>query len=70
MAKYRMLKDSKLEAKATAGTVVYPLIYHDYGSAGDDQRAFGYECKSMTLKENGDYPYFVVPFHDLERIDE
>lgn len=70
MTKYVMLNDSKIEPDAKAGTVVYPLIYYDYGSANDDMRAFGYECKSMTLREDGNYPYFVVPMHNLKKVEE
>lgn len=67
--KYRMKTDSKLEPKAVAGTIVYTLNGYDYGSASDDNRAFGFEHKSVTLKPNGDYPYFTVPISELEIIE-
>lgn len=64
--KYRVKVDSKLEPKAVKGTVVYPLIGWDYGSANEDTRVFDIEHISVTLKENGDYPYFTIPLNDLE----
>lgn len=68
--KYRMKVDSKIEDKAKAGTIVYDQKGWDYGLASDDTRAFGYPCQTVTLKEDGDYPGFVVPSHDLEEVEE
>lgn len=67
--KYRLLKDSKVEPKAKAGTIVYDQWGSDYGLARDDERMLGYACQTVTLNEDGSYPGFVVPSHDLERVD-
>ena len=69
MQKYRLLNDSNLEPAAKAGSIVYQLKGWDYGSANDYIRAFGYEFQSVTLKEDGDYPFFVVRKKDLELIE-
>ncbi len=66
--KFKLLKDSKVEHSAKAGTTVYSCLKCDYGIARDDTRAFGYECVSVTFDEGGDYPFFSVPRHDLERV--
>jgi hypothetical protein len=63
---YRMLRDSKLEPRATAGTAVYEQAGYDYGLSSDDTRITGIEHISVTLNEDGDYPGFTVPVHDLE----
>lgn len=68
VVQYRLLKDSKLEPKAVAGSVVYRLRKHDYGLSRDDERILGYPCESVTLNSDGDYPSFVVPLHDLQEI--
>jgi hypothetical protein len=68
--KYRMKADSKIEPKAVAGTIVYDQRGPDYGLARDDERMFGFACQTVTLNENGDYPGFVVPSHDLERMTD
>lgn len=62
---YRMLKDAKLEPKATAGTAVYLLREWDYGLAGDDSRMTGVEHVSVTLDPDGGYPSFTVPRADI-----
>lgn len=67
---YILKKDSAINAKAKAGMIVYDQRGPDYGLAGDDTRALGYACQTVTLNANGDYPGFVVPSHDLERIVE
>lgn len=68
--KYKMLRDSKVNPDIKAGDTVYELIFNDYGLASDHSRFSGFECMSVTLSPDGDYPGFVVPLHDLERIDE
>lgn len=67
--KYRLLKDSKVDPRAKAGVIVYDQRGSDYGLSRDDERILGYECTTVTLNEDGDYPGFVVPRHYLERID-
>jgi hypothetical protein len=39
--RYRMLKDSALEPKATAGAIVYAYAGYDYGLASDDTEMTG-----------------------------
>lgn len=64
--KYKMLVDSKLEPKATKGTIVYQCSKYDYGCASDDESILGVPCMSVTLNEDGDYPFFVVRISDIE----
>jgi len=64
--KYRILKDSKLEPKAKAGTIVYRCRFNDYGCADDDEYVTGVEHIACTLNENGNYPFFTVPKPDLD----
>jgi hypothetical protein len=61
-----MLRDSKLEPRATAGTIVYTLRLFDYGSAADDTVLLGKPYISVTLDPDGDYPFFTVPVDDVE----
>ena len=68
--KYRLLTDSKIEAAATKGTIVYGLMKADYGLASDDTRITGIEHRSLTLNPDGDYPSFTHPVRDLERVVE
>lgn len=49
-----------------AGTIVYPCAKPDYGCAGDDTRYTGEEHISVTLKSDGDYPFFTIPCDMLE----
>jgi hypothetical protein len=70
MAPYKVLKNSKLEPKATVGTTIYECAMCDYGVASDDSRILGVEHRSFTLKANGDYPFFTMPLSDVERIDD
>lgn len=70
MAKYRMLADSKVNEKVKAGATVYDQRGYDYGLARDDTYATGVSHITVTLNEDGDYPGFTVPEHDLEKLDE
>lgn len=63
---YKVLKDSKLNPEAKAGTIVYRQSGHDYGLSSDDTRATGVEHISVTLKRSGGYPGFTIPRRDLE----
>lgn len=65
---YRMKVDSTIEPKAKKGTIVYDSMKPDYGLANDDTRFTGVMHISVTLNEDGDYPFFTVPLSDLERI--
>ncbi len=66
---YRMLKDSKLEPEAKAGSTVYSIRGYDYGLASDDTRMTGIKHVSVTLNPDGEYPSFTIPEADLEKIN-
>ncbi len=65
MAKYR-LRGPRFGHPA--GTIVYDCAQHDYGLASDDTRGFGIEHISVSLTEDGDYPFFTVPVVQLEKL--
>lgn len=44
-----------------AGSAVYRYARYDYGSARDDTRFFKHKHISVTLKEDGGYPFFTLP---------
>jgi hypothetical protein len=58
------------EAKATAGTIVFACAKHDYGLARDDTRMTGVPHISVTMKSDGDYPFFTVPEDSVEEVAE
>lgn len=60
-----MLRDSKTEPGARAGTVVCELAEWDLGYATDDTEALGTSCCSLKLRPDGSPPFFVAPFCDL-----
>lgn len=68
LKRYRMLKDSEIEPKAIRGMIVYDCKSWDYGCAHDDTRVTGIEHISVTLKADGDYPFFTVPVNAIEEI--
>lgn len=68
MSRYRMLKDAINEPKAIAGTIVYACAKHDYGLSSDDTRMTGVRHISVTLNEDGDYPFFTVPEDSVEEV--
>ena len=68
--KYELLADSKILETATKGTIVYACAKHDYGCASDDTRITGVEHISLSLKEDGDYPFFTHPVYLLKEIKE
>lgn len=68
--KFEMLSGSRIEPEATIGRVVYKSMKCDYGCASDDTRITGVEHISVTLKEDGDYPFFTHPLHLLKEIKE
>ena len=63
MRRYR-LKADRFEHKA--GTICYPCVKPTYGLCSDDERYTGVAHRAMTLKSDGDYPFFTVPATDLE----
>jgi hypothetical protein len=70
MRKYRLLRDSTVEPALKAGVIVYDCILPNYGVKSDDERMFGYECRSITRDEKGSYPFVIVPARDLEPLTE
>lgn len=68
MSKYRMRADSSINSGVKEGTIVYDTRGYDYGCASDDTRETGYEHISVTLKEDGGYPFFTVPVTALEKL--
>lgn len=70
MAKYKMLKDSKLEPRAKTGCTVYSCAHSDYGMADDDTCMSGVVHVSVTLNSDGSYPFFTVPTDHVERASE
>lgn len=64
--RYKMKADSKVDPTLKAGGTVYPCSKSDYGCSRDDERAYGFPCRSVSRTEDGDYPFVVVPMHDLE----
>lgn len=68
--KYELLADSKIESTATKGTIAYACAKCDYGVASDDTRITGDEHISLSLKEDGDYPFFTHPVYLLKEVKE
>lgn len=68
--KYKLKKDRIIKGKlyAKRGEFVYSVNNYDYGCASDDSELFGYEHQSVSLDEDGKYPFFTVPCKDLEEI--
>jgi hypothetical protein len=62
---YKLLRD---RFDHLAGITVYRCSQHDYGLARDDTNDTGLEHVSVSLKEDGDYPFFTVPRRDLWEI--
>lgn len=70
--KYRVLRDRFMGGTmyAAAGEIVYAAAKHDGGCANDDTRVFGHEHVSVSLKSDGDYPFFTIPVRDLQEVTE
>ena len=67
MKKYTLTENYNNNA---AGTTVYKAVYYDYGLANDDTRTTGVEHISVTLKEDGGYPFFTIPAYILEGVGQ
>jgi hypothetical protein len=67
--KYKLLQFSST-GNRPANTVVYEAMVYDYNLAADDTAYTGKLHISVTLNENGDYPTFTVPLHNLEEIND
>lgn len=63
---YTVKRADRAASAVQVGDVVYDCKSHDYGCANDDTRLTGIEHVSVTLKEDGDYPFFTIPSGDLE----
>lgn len=68
--KFQLLSNSSIESVGTIGRTVYACTGCDYGCASDDTRLTGVEHISVTLKEDGSYPFFTHPKHLLKEIKE
>jgi hypothetical protein len=67
-AKFRVLKQSKLERKAKPGTIIYGFTGpHTYGIVSLDNKVTGIKHGAFTLKPDGDYPFFTMPLSDVEK---
>lgn len=68
----RKFKLKQVVRKHPVGTIVYELMRNDYGFAAQDSAEGPGQlpCISVTLKEDGDYPYFTCPLKFLEEVKE
>lgn len=66
--RFVMLEDSTLN-ETRKGTIVYSAKGYDYGCASEDTKHTGVEHISVTLKPDGDYPFFTVPLQKLKNLD-
>lgn len=62
MTKYKTTED---RFEHPEGTIVYPCTKYDYGAANDDTDATGIYHISVSLNEDGSYPFFTIPQDDL-----
>jgi hypothetical protein len=70
-AAFKLLRADRAAHKGLEpGQTVYDTKGHDYGLANDDTRMTGIEHVSVTLDENGEYPFFTIPKADLEKIEK
>lgn len=65
---YEMLSDSNIGEGIKKGTTVYECVRHDYGCASDDTRITGVEHISVTVNDDGDYPFFTHPLNKLKKL--
>jgi hypothetical protein len=66
--KFKILRNSQIEERAVAGTIVYKLRKNDFGAAKDDSKHTGIKHISVTYDPEGKYPFFTIPEQDLELI--
>ena len=67
--KYKIIRSDRAANKdVKVGDLVHSCKGYDYGCSSDDTRITGIEHISVTLDENGDYPFFTIPDEDLERL--
>lgn len=63
---WRLLRDSDI-TDAPAGCVVY-AAEDDMGMAAFDTKITGTERVSVSLRDDGGFPFFTVPRADLEEL--
>lgn len=70
--KYKLLSRNiiSMDGPLEAGTIVYQCQKHDYSLARDDSNHTGEEHISLSLKPDGDYPFFTYPLSQLLEIKE
>lgn len=67
--KYKVVRaDRSANKDVQVGSFVYDCKGHDYGLANDDSRMTGVPHISVSLREDGDYPFFTIPEMDLEKV--
>lgn len=67
--KYRVRDGRRSSGNVKTGDFVYKATFHDYGCASEDTQDTqdtGVYHISVSLKEDGDYPFFTIPEEDLE----
>jgi hypothetical protein len=65
---YRIVRADRAASPVNVGDTVWYCRGHDYGCANDDSRATGIHHVSVTLKSDGDYPFFTIPREDIAEL--
>lgn len=68
--KYLVKDGRRSSGNVKKGDVVYSIAGSDYGCASDDTNDTGVYHISVSLKEDGDYPFFTIPEEDVEFVNE
>jgi len=61
--------DRAAKTDLKSGDAVFYCRGHDYGCASDDTAMTGIHHVSVTLDENGDYPFFTIPREDIKGVE-
>jgi hypothetical protein len=69
IAKYCVLKQSKVNKQVTPGTIVYAFVGHDYNCAREDSRYHKEAWAAFTLEDSGSYPFFTMPVADVQLLE-
>jgi hypothetical protein len=69
MKKYQVVK-TNAHLGIEKGEIVYECLKHDFGTVREASRIHGTECIAITKKEDGDYPFIVVPLDHIELIKD
>jgi hypothetical protein len=68
--KFRILSTHHCaDVNAKVGDVVYRAAKPDYGCASDDEHHWKMPFLSVTFDRGGDYPFFTIPLHNLEKVE-